>query len=99
MREPKGYVSGFNFFAIRVRATMSHEFAVSLSISLSVCYVTCVLKHLANNEVNKIIGKLWRDLPKNKKAVFLKKAHNDKIRYLQELHVYNTFHGGSIVPK
>ncbi|CAE7637090.1 unnamed protein product [Symbiodinium microadriaticum] len=31
--------------------------------------------------------------------MFLKQSYEDKIRYLQEVHIYNTFHGGNIIPK
>lgn len=82
VKEPKGFVSGFNFFAQRVRSTMSHQF-----------------KNLSNNEINKVVGQLWRKLPSSEKTAFLDKGEEDKLRYLQEVHIFNTFHGGNIVPK
>ena len=54
---------------------------------------------MTNNEVNKYCGKLWGVLPTIEKVVFYKLAEEDKLRYLRDVHEYNTIHGGSIVPK
>lgn len=61
--------------------------------------IVLVSQHLSNNDINKVIGKLWRELPGEEKVLFLRQSLNDKIRYLQEVHIYNTFHGGNIIPK
>lgn len=40
---------------------------------------------MSNNEVNKVVGQLWKKLPLSEKTYFLTKGEEDKLRYLQVL--------------
>lgn len=80
-KKPKGYISAFNFFAVRARHYLGHEF-----------------KNMTNNEINKYVGQLWKKIPETDRAIFHNLAHQDKIRYLKEVHAYNTYNGGNLVP-
>lgn len=84
IKEPKGYVSGFNFYAISIRSNDAYK---------------SDLAKLNNNEINKYCGKLWGVLPQVEKDIFDKLSDNDKLRYLRDVHAFNAMGGPIIVPK
>lgn len=84
IKGPKGYVSGFNFFAVSIRS--SEEFKDEL-------------QNLTNNEINKVVGVKWKALPPAERAVFHAQAEDDKLRYLRDVHEHNLIHGEALVPK
>eukprot|EP01036_Dinobryon_divergens_P025060 gene25059-33572_t len=70
--KPKRPVTGFNFFSKETRNELQKEYNFMLT----------------NNQLNKVIGQRWTDLPDSDRQYYLDKAVRDKERYAEELALY-----------
>jgi hypothetical protein len=52
---------------------------------------------MKNNDVNRVIGSMWKELTKEEIKTFEEYAFHDKLRYLRELAQYNKGKSGSAV--
>lgn len=48
---------------------------------------------MANNDVNKLLGLLWKELPKDKREIYEQQSLFDKVRYFQEMQEYEPSEG------
>eukprot|EP00904_Undaria_pinnatifida_P011896 jgi/Undpi1/7837/HiC_scaffold_23.g10310.m2 len=74
---PRGYISAFNFFVKDKRPTYVQNRPNAQGHSL---------EH--NNEINKILGKVWKMATEHEKKTYEEKATADKVRYLKEMNAY-----------
>lgn len=74
--QPAGYISGFNFFAKDARPRLLIE------------YPKLKESGATNNEINKLIGKLWKSLPLKFRTIYEQRSWHDKLRYLEEMKQY-----------
>jgi hypothetical protein len=72
--KPKGYLASFNLYVKATRPSLMKDRE---------------MKKLSNNEVNKILGQRWNALSSEERKPFEESARLDKIRYLEEVRVYN----------
>ncbi|CAM9233608.1 unnamed protein product [Laminaria digitata] len=74
---PRGYISAFNFFVKDKRPTYVQSRPNAQGHSL---------EH--NNEINKMLGKVWKTATEDEKKTYEEKATADKVRYLKEMSAY-----------
>mmetsp|Transcript_23910 Transcript_23910/g.42365 ORF Transcript_23910/g.42365 Transcript_23910/m.42365 type:complete len:365 (-) Transcript_23910:276-1370(-) len=73
---PKKSKTAYNFFQLKERENACNEVWERLGLNCS--------KVLHNEEVARMIGKRWRELPSDRKQEFQRLALEDKKRYLRE---------------
>ncbi len=79
--KPRGYISAFNFFSQdqRSRACIENKKLIEAAGPKP---------SDRNNAINKILGKIWKDLSPSKRAAYDEMATSDKRRYLEEMESY-----------
>jgi len=63
--KPKGVMTAFNYYAKHARKLVYEEYDNALP----------------NNDLNKILGRRWKELSEDEKAPFLEEAEGDRKRY------------------
>uniref|UniRef100_A0A7S0GPA6 HMG box domain-containing protein n=1 Tax=Amorphochlora amoebiformis TaxID=1561963 RepID=A0A7S0GPA6_9EUKA len=80
LQGPKKPKTAYNFYQLKERDIVCNEVWNNMGFDVS--------KTHHNAEVARIIGKRWRELPKDKKEFFQRLASEDKLRYQRELVEY-----------
>ncbi len=84
--KPRGYISAFNFFSQDQRARAYNENKEEIEGAGP-------KPSERNNTINKILGKMWKELSPKKRAIYDEMATSDKRRYLEEMKSYEPSKG------
>ncbi len=84
--KPRGYISAFNFFSQDQRSRAYNENKEEIEGAGP-------KPSERNNAINKILGKMWKELSPKKRATYDEMATSDKQRYLEEMKSYEPSKG------
>ncbi len=85
-QKPRGYISAFNFFLQDQRSRAYNENEEEIEAAGP-------KPSDRNNAINKILGKMWKELSPSERATYDEMATSDKRRYLEEMKSYEPSKG------